>query len=191
MASVGLAPGAGDVAVALLDLGAGGRVALFDDAALARRAALALAKQTRAQAEVFEVVGTAGSKRFRFRTEAWLATPEGDLRSAEGREVNLDDPEAWIGDLAEQADQVLEAFASLEGGTQQSARHDFKRQQRAKASTPRVAGLLAALKDAKRHEVLPQSDGRVELRIELAAGGVQRSFCSAVEYEELQRLIGG
>jgi len=190
MASLGHSAGAG-VAVALLDLGADGRVALFDDAALARRAALALAKQTQARADVYEVVGTAGPKRFRFRTEAWLATPEGDLRGAEGREVNLDDPEVWTGDLAEQADQVLEAFARFEGGAQQSARQDFKPKKAARASTPRVAGLLKALQDAKAHQALPQDDGRVELRIELAAGGVQRSFCSAAEHEELTRLFGG
>lgn len=189
MAPVGLTPGDGDVSVALLDLGDDGRVAIFDDGALARRAGLALAAKIGAPVDVFEVLGTAGPKRFRFRTTAWRATPEGDLKSIEGQEVNLEDPEAWTGDFAEQADQVLSAFARFESSTRESARCDFVRRKGGKASTPRVATLLSALREAKRHELLPQPDGRFELRIELAKGGVQRSFCSADEAEELKRLL--
>lgn len=189
MTGLGLSAEPGDVSVALLDLGDDGRVAIFDDAALARRAALALAKATGASADVYEVLGTASPKRNRFRTTAWRATPEGDLRSAEGEDVNLEDPEAWTGDFEEQADQVLSAFADLSSHATQTERHDFTRRKGGRASTPRVASLLSALQKAKKHEFVPQADGRVELRIELAQGGTQRSFCSSAEHDELQRLL--
>ena len=50
--SVGLVPGSG-VDVMLLDRGDHGRVLIFEDAALARRAALAIAKQSASQVDVF------------------------------------------------------------------------------------------------------------------------------------------
>jgi len=187
--SVGLVPGSG-VDVMLLDRGDHGRVLIFEDAALARRAALAIAKQSASQVDVFEVVGSAGEKRNRFRVAAWTATAAGELKSAEGEEVDLEDPEGWTGDLDEQTHEVLDAYAGFEYGAVKHDRKSFKKRKVGAASTPRVANLLDALQKARAHEAVVQADGRFELRIELAAGGKQRSFCSAAEYDELKKLLG-
>jgi len=189
--AVGLTPGGSDVEVDLLDRGAHGRVVVIDHGALGRRAALGLAKRTGTPVSVFEVVATGGGKRFNFRTTAWLATAGGELKSAEGKELDLESDEAWLGTLEEQAQQVLDAFAGFEYGPARSERRSFKKRKAGKPSSPRVAALLTSLQKAKSHEGVPQPDGRVELRIELAAGGKQRSFCSAAEFDELQALIGG
>jgi hypothetical protein len=187
---IGLSPGGSDVSVDILDRGAHGRVLVFDHGALARRAALALAKRTGSPVSIFEVVATGGGKQFNFRTAAWLATASGELKTAEGKELDLESDGEWVGSLEDQAQQVLDAFASFEYGPARSERRSFKKRKAGKPSSPRVAALLASLQKAKSHEGVPQPDGRVELRIELAAGGKQRSFCSVAEYEELQALLG-
>ncbi len=188
---LGFSPGEGDVEVHLLDHGEQGRVAVLDNAALARRVALALAMRIGSPVNVFEVVGTVGN-RFKFRTTAWQATGAGELKPAEGVELDLEDPNGgWIGTLAEQALQVLHAFSKLEYRAVRSERLALKKRKAGKPSSPRVAALLASLQKARSHYVTPQGEGRVELSIDLAAGGKQRSFCSTAEYEELQRLMGG
>jgi hypothetical protein len=184
-----LGTNAQSVHVEMLDRGADGRVLVLDDGALARRMGLALATRTKSAVDVYEVVATGGAKN-RFRPTAWKATAEGELRSAEGVELDLENPEGWTGDLREQAEQVLDAFAGFGQASSQRELRSFKKRKVEKASSPRVAALLAALQKAKRHEAVPQPEARVELRIELAAGGNQRSYCSAAEYEELQKLLG-
>ena len=164
---------------------------MLQGAALARRAALSLAKRSGAPVNVFEVTGTSGPNRCRFKTTAWEATPTGELKTAEGAELDLEDPGGWVGDLSDQAHQVLEAFARFEMAPLRSETRSFKKRKAGKPSTPRVAALLASLQKAKSHQMVPQADGRVELSIELAAGGKQKSYCSAAESEELNRLLGG
>ena len=93
--------------------------------------------------------------------------------------------------LAEQALQVLHAFAQLEYRAVRSEKLALKKRKAGRPSTPRVAALLASLQKARSHSTTPQPEGRIELSIELAAGGKQRSYCSVAEYEELQRLLGG
>lgn len=185
-------PAAPDGEVTVLDHGDQGRIVLFDHAALARRAALALSTRAGVQVAVFEVIGTAGSKRNRFRTTAFKATASGELLPAEGKELDLEDPaQLWGGgDLEKQAHRVLEEFAVLVGGAERTLRMGYKRRPAPRPSTPRVATILASLQKAKSHEAAPQQGGRVELSIQLAAGGKQISYCSAAEYEELERLLG-
>lgn len=182
-----------DGSITLQDHGDRGCVALFEHAKLARRAALQLATRAGVAIDVFEVIGTSGSKRNRFRTEAFRATAQGELRAAEGQELDLEDPDQkWGGgDLEAQATVVLREFARLEGGAERSLSLGYRRKPAPRPSTPRVATLLASLQKAKSHQAHPQPDGRVELRIELAAGGRQTSFCSAAEHQELERLLGG
>lgn len=185
--------GGADGTISLRDHGERGCVALFDHARLARRAALQLATRAGVAIDLFEVIGTSGGKRNRFRTEAFRATPQGELRPAEGQELDLEDPEQqWGGgDLAMQATVVLREFARLEGGAERTLEMGYRRKPQPRPSTPRVGTLLASLQKAKSHEALPQPGGRVELRIELAAGGRQISYCSTAEHEELERLLGG
>jgi hypothetical protein len=182
-----------DGEVTLQDRGGEGRLVVFMNAALARRAALAVATRAGAPVALFEVIGTSGGKRVRFRTAAFKATAAGELRDAEGKELDLEDPaQTWGGgDLSKQAQRVLEEFAVLVGGAARTVRLGYRKRPAARPSTPRVATLLASLMKAKSHQGVPQAGGRVELRIELAAGGKQTSYCSAAEYEELQKLIGG
>jgi hypothetical protein len=184
---------ASDGQVTLRDHGGGGCVLLLDDAALARRTALALATRGGVPVELFEVIATSGGKRFRFRTAAFKATPAGELRAAEGKELDLEDAaQTWGGgELDKQAGRVLEEFALLPGGAERTLRMGYRRRPAGRPSTPRVATLLASLQKAKSHQALPQPGGRFELRIELAAGGKQTSYCSAAEHDELQRLLGG
>ena len=135
--------------------------------------------------------GTSGGKRTHFRTTAWKALATGELREAEGQELDLEDPaQTWGGgDLPAQASRVLEAFALLDHGANRTLRMGYRKRPAARPTTPRVATLLASLQKAKSHDAVPQAGGRVELRIELAAGGRQTSYCSAAEHEELQRLL--
>lgn len=183
----------GDGQVTMIDHREDGCIVLLDDASVGRRAALALATKAGVAVELFEVIGTGGTKRSRFRTAAFLATAAGELRPAEGKELDLEDPEqTWGGgDLEAQSARVLEEFARLDGGAMQTKRFGYKRRPAARPSTPRVATLLASLQKARSHEAVPQPDGRFELRIVLAAGGKQTSYCSAAELEELQRLLAG
>ncbi len=185
--------GAKDGTITLRDHGADGCVVLVDRAALARRAALQLATRTQNGIELYEVVATSGGKRNRFRTAASKATATGELLPHEGAELDLEDEtQRWGGgDLEDQAHRVLEAFALLEGGAERTVPLGYKKKPAGRPSTPRVATLLASLQKAKSHTAVPQPGARVELRIELAAGGKQTSYCSAAELEELERLIGG
>ncbi len=185
-------PAAPDGEVTVLDHGAQGRIVLFDRAVLARRAALALSTRAGVSVNVFEVIGTASSKRYRFRTTAFKATASGELLPAEGKELDLEDPaQLWGGgDLDKQTQRVLEEFALLEGGAERSLRLGYKRKPTARPSTPRVATLIASLQKAKSHQAAPQAGGRIELSIDLAAGGKQISYCTEAEYQELERLLG-
>ena len=182
-----------DGRITLHDHGERGCVALFDHAKLARRAALLLATRAGVAIDVFEVIGTSGGKRNRFRTEAFRATAQGELRPAEGQELDLEDPDQqWGGgDLQAQTTRVLGEFARLEGGAERTLGIGYRKKPAPRPSTPRVATLLASLQKAKSHQAHPQPGGRVELRIELAAGGRQTSFCSSAEHEELERLLSG
>jgi hypothetical protein len=183
----------GDGALSTVDHLGEGCLILVDDAELAHRLALALAPRAAGKVDVFAVTGTAGSKRFRFHTQANTATALGEWKDAEGRELDLEDAsQTWGGgDLEKQGERVLEEFAQVVPGSMRRRDYGYKKRPAGRPSTPRVATLLAALKKSRRHEAVPQPDGRVELRLELAAGGRQTSFCSAAEYEELQRLLAG
>ena len=181
-----------DGEITLRDRGDDGCIIHMQSAALARRTALAIATRAGCNLFIYEVVGSAGEKRSRFRTKAFKATATGELKDHEGVELDLEDPDQhWGGgDLMAQATRVLEAFASIEGGAQRTLSLGYRKRPAGRPSTPRVATLLQYLQKSKSHTALPQPDGRFELKIELAAGGKQTSFCSAVEHEELQRLIG-
>jgi hypothetical protein len=181
-----------DGEITVLDHGEEGCVLLLDDCALARRAALSLATRSQAAVDVFEVIATSGGKHHRFRTAAFKATAKGELKDAEGEELDLEDHEqTWGGgDLAQQARRVLDLFARLDFGATRTLQMGFRRRPKGRPSTPRVATLLASLQKARSHEVHPLPDGRVELRVELAAGGKQTSFCTKAEHEELERLLG-
>src|SRR5436309_2093809 len=97
---------------------------------------------------------------------------------------------AWTREsIRESLEPTLEPRGLSPGAAERGLR-SFKKRKTEKASTPRVAALLQSLQKSKSHEAVPQGEGRVELRIELAAGGKQRSFWSEAEYEELKRLIG-
>ncbi len=193
--SLGLAhdDAATDGAAVALDEGEDGCTILFDHLELGRRAARALAIRSGVPVGVFEVVGSAGSKRFRFRTTAWRATPAGELLAGEGRELDLEDPEeTWGGGSLEvQANRVLDLFADLNRRGCRSVELGYRRRAKARASSPRIAKLLATLQKAKSIEAQAQPDGRVALKIELATGGKQTSFCSAEEHAELERLLTG
>lgn len=178
--------------VTVRDHGEAGRVVLVDNASLARRAALALSTRSSTSIQLFEVIGTSGSKRNRFRTTAFVATPAGELKPAEGQELDLEDAErTWGGGgLEDQSSRVLEEFALLSSGAARTLKLGYRKRPKGRPSSPRVAALLQSLQKATSHEAVPRPGGRVELRITLAAGGKQTSFCSAAELEELQRLLG-
>jgi hypothetical protein len=182
-----------DGEITLRDLGEDGCIVQMGHSALARRAACAIATRAGVNLMVYEVVGSAGEKRNRFRTQAHKATAKGELKPAEGKELDLEDEgQKWGGgSLADQAERVLEEFAQLAGGQVRALSLGFKKRPAGRPSTPRVSTLLGYLQKSRHHEAHPQPDGRVELRIELAAGGKQTSFCTAKEHEELLRLLGG
>jgi hypothetical protein len=193
--SIGLAhdDGATDGEIVVIDHGDDGCVLLLGRVALARRVARALATRLKVDVTVFEVVGSRGSKRFRFQTAASRATAEGGLVPADGVELDLEDrEETWGGGTLEvQAKRVLDLFADLHGFPKQTITLGFRRRAGARPSTPRVATLLGSVQKAKSFEATVQPDGRVALRLELATGGTQTSFCSAAEHEELQMLLLG
>lgn len=191
--SIGLAhaDSSSDGEVIVLDHGEEGCVILFDRVGLAQRAARALATRSGAVVRVYEVVGSRGEKRSKFRTSAWRAVPSGELAPAEGRELDLEDPEeTWGGGpLDQQANRVLDLFAELDRLADKTLKLGYRRRAPAKASTPRVAALLASLQKAKSFEAQPQADGRVALKMALAKGGNQTSFCTQAEHEELESLL--
>lgn len=190
--SLGLAQddGAKDGEVVVYDHGEDGCTLLVPKVTLARRAARSLAARSGVEVQLFEVVGSAGSKRFRFRTTAWRATAKGELRPGEGRELDLEDPEeTWGGGTLDvQANRVLDLFADLVRAGK-SLSLGYRRKAKARPSTPRVATLLASLQKAASFEAAPQADGRVALQMVLATGGKQTSFCTAAEYQELELLL--
>jgi len=186
---------ASDGQITIFDRGESGCVLHLEKAALARRAARALATRASAKVELFEVVGTSGGKNNKFRAAAFVATPSGELKNAEGKELDFDDPtETWGGGgLGDQAQRVLEEFAqlpSLARSATRMLRMGYRSRPAGRASTPRVAQLLGLLKLSKSHTATAQPNGRYELCIELAAGGKQTSYCTAAEHEELTRLFG-
>jgi hypothetical protein len=173
------------------DHGDAGCVLLLDDAALAKRIALALAKRCGSPVLVYEVVGTSGGKHNRFRAQAFKAQPTGELRDAEGQELPLDDPSVtWgTGGLPDQAARVLRDYAVLASGASRTLHMGYKERPAGRPSTPRVGTLLTQLKKARSHEFVEQPNGRFELRFELAAGGKQISYCTAAERDELVKLL--
>ncbi len=189
---VTIAAGRTDAELVLVDRRDEGSLAYVDDVALARRLARALATRAPAEVRLFEVVGTAGQQRSRFRTEAFRALASGELRPAEGTELDLEDAaQTWGGgELEAQAAVVLLEFSGLERRGAQTVTLGLRKRPAAKASSPRVSELLGRLKHAKSHTATLQPDGRYELRMELAAGGTQTSYCSGAEYEELAKLLG-
>ncbi len=191
--SIGLAhsDSTADGEAVVLDHGEEGCVILFDRVGLAQRAARALATRSGATVMVYEVVGSRGEKRSKFRTTAWRAAPSGELAAAEGRELDLEDPEEnWGGGtLDQQANKVLDLFADLDRLADKTLKLGYRRRAPAKASTPRVATLLASLQKAKSFEAQLQADGRVALKMALAKGGTQTSFCTKDEHEELESLL--
>jgi len=184
---------ASDGALTVHDHGEEGCVLVLGNIELGRRAARALATRLKVPVTVFEVVGSRGTKRSRFRTEAWKATPAGELNPAEGRELDLEDPEeTWGGgSLEEQAQHVLKLFAELDRLPHRSVELGYRKRAAARPSSPRLAKLLQSLQQAKRYAATVQPDGRVALRLELAKGGTQTSFCSAAEHAELEKLLAG
>ncbi len=184
---------ASDGAIEVLDHGDEGCVLLGGNVGLGRRVARALATRLKVDIELFEVTGTRGSKRFHFRTTAWKASAAGALEPFEGKELDLEDPEeTWGGGTLEvRANRVLTLFADLHGAPNQTIKLGYRRRAPARASTPRVATLLASAKKAKSYQASVQADGRVALRFELATGGVQTSFCSQAEHDELVKLLEG
>lgn len=170
-----------------------GCVLVFSNSALAQRAALVLASALKKPVDVFEAVGTGGEHGFKFRTAAFKATPDGALTPSEGEELDLDDPDQdWGGGaLDTRTQRVLRDFGDLPGIIAQTSVVGFKRRPGGKPSSPRVASLVALLKKSKSYESTVLDDGRVELRVELAKGGRQTSFCSEAEFEELERLTQG
>lgn len=181
-----------DGEITLRDHGELGVVVVMDSGSLAQRAARALAPKLGASVRGYEVVGTSGGKGFKFRAHAFEATPTGELRDAEGQELDFDDPEqSWGGgDLEARSQRVLREFGQLPSTVLQTKTVGIKRRSGGRPSTPRVATLLTLLKKAKAYQGVPQEGGRVELRVELAAGGKQTSVCTQAEFEELERLMG-
>jgi hypothetical protein len=106
--------GASDGQITVYDRGDEGCVLHLEKNALARRAARAIATRAELPVQLFEVVGTSGGVRNRFRTNAFVATAKGELNDAEGKELDLEDVrETWGGgSLSDQAQRVLEEFAS-------------------------------------------------------------------------------
>lgn len=170
-----------------------GCVVAFTNSALAQRAALVLAPLLQKQVNVYVAVGTSGENGFKFRTDAFKATPDGALTPSEGEELDLEDPEEdWGGGaLDARTQRVLRDFGDLPGIVTQTNVIGFKRRPVGKPSSPRVASLVALLKKAKTYESTVLDGGRVELRAELAKGGRQTSYCTVAEFEELERLSKG
>lgn len=170
-----------------------GCVVWFSSSSLAQRAALVLARLLSQPVEVYEVIGTSIEGGFKFRTAAYQATPDGALSPSEGVELDLEDPEEdWGGGTLEARTQrVLLDFGDLPGIVAQESVVGFKRLAGGKPSSPRVASLVALLKKAKNYESSQLDDGRVELRVELAKGGRQTSYCTMTEFEELESLAKG
>jgi len=158
---------------------------------LAQRTARALAPIAGGPVQVYDVGGSNSGSTFKFKAVAFEATPDGQLRDFSGVELDFDDLEqTWGGgSLEDRAKRVLRDYGELPTLWTQEKVIGYKRQPIGKPSTPRVATLLALVKKARTWEGVPDGK-RVELRVELAAGGRQTSFCTADEFEELSRLAG-
>lgn len=159
---------------------------------LGQRAARALAPQVGGPVQVFVVNGTNAGVRFKFRANAFEATPDGHIRDYSGVELDFEDEQQdWGGgDLNARANRVLQQFGALPRLKDREQVIGYKQRAAGKPSSPRVSTLLALLKKARSWEGVPADGGRVQLRVELAAGGKQSSFCSEAEFEELKKLTG-
>ena len=184
--------GADDDAFTVRDHGELGCVIVLGSGELAQRTARALAPKVGGPVQVFDVTGTNAGTSFKFRAAAFEATPDGHIRDASGVELDFDDAQqTWGGgSLDARIKRVSREFGDLPSHTVQEKTIAYKRRAAGKPSSPRVGTLLTLLKKARAWEGVPQEGGRVELRIELAAGGRQISFCSAAEFEELRKLTG-
>jgi hypothetical protein len=118
-----------DGEITLRNRGEHGCVIEFASATLARRAALAVATRAGLDLMVYEVVGSAGEKRNRFRTTAHKASAKGELRPSEGKELDLEDgDQKWGGgSLADQAARVLSEFGHLGAGQVRSLSIGYKK----------------------------------------------------------------
>jgi hypothetical protein len=180
-----------DGSFTIRDYGERGCVVLLPNGDLAQRAARVLAPKLAQAVQAYVVNGTSAN-RFRFRAAAFEATPDGHIRDIPGEELDFDDPEQqWGGgSLEARTERVLKDFGAMPTLFERSKILGYKRVSAGKASSPRVATLLAILKKARTWEGVPTADGRVELRVGLAAGGKQTSFCTAAEFAELEALTG-
>jgi hypothetical protein len=184
--------GARDGSLAIRDHAERGCVISLENLDLAQRTARALVPVAGGPVQIFEVGGTNSGTTFKFRAAAFEATVDGQLRDFAGVELDFDDLEqTWGGGtLDARAKRVLRDFGELPTLWAQEKVIGYKRRSAGKPSSPRVSTLLQTLKKARTWEGVPQEGGRVELRLELAAGGRQTSFCSAAEFEELRKLTG-
>jgi hypothetical protein len=165
---------------------------LLSKSDLGQRAARALASQIGARVQVYVVNGTDSGARYRFRAAAYEASPDGAIKDASGVELDFeDDQQDWGGgDLNARAHRVLQQFGALPRLKDREQSIGYKQRAAGKPSSPRVATLLALLKKARSWEGVPMEDGRVQLKVEIASGGKQSSFCTAAEFEELKKLTG-
>jgi len=184
--------GARDGELTVRDHGELGCVVVLGSGELGQRAARALAPKVAAPVQVYVVNGTNAGTRYRFRAAAFEATPDGHIRDHSGVELDFEDlQQTWGGGtLDARAHRVLREFGALPSLTMREKTIGYKRRAAGKPSTPRVSTLLALLKKARTWEGHAHDGGRIELRVELAAGGRQSSFCSAAEFEELKKLTG-
>lgn len=190
--SIAIDAGARDGEFAIEDYGARGCVIMLASGELAQRVARALAPKAGAKIPIYVVTGTNSGTKFKFRAAAYEATPDGHLRDASGVELDFEDEQQqWGGgSLDARTRRVMHDFGALPALKLQSKYIGYKRQSVGKPSSPRVATLMALLKKARTWDGHPIEGGRVELKVELAAGGRQSSFCSAAEFEELKKLTG-
>jgi hypothetical protein len=181
-----------DGTLTIRDHGDRGSTILLSKSDLGQRAARALAPQVGAPVQVYVVSGTNSGVRFKFRAAAYEATPDGHIRDASGVELDFEDEQQdWGGgDLNARAHRVLQQFGALPRLKDREQTIGYKQRAAGKPSSPRVATLLALLKKARSWEGVPAEAGRVQLKVELAAGGKQSSFCTEGEFEELKKLTG-
>jgi hypothetical protein len=181
-----------DGAFVVRDHGDRGCVITLGSGELAQRTARALAPKLQENVVVFEVNGTDAGGKFKFRAAASEATVEGHLRDASGVELDFDDPEqTWGGgNLEARAKRVLREFGELPQVVTAEQTFGYKRRSGGRPSSERVSALLATLKKTRTWEGVALEGGRIELKMELAKGGKQSSFCTAAEFEELKKLTG-
>lgn len=169
-----------------------GCVVTLGNADLAQRAARVLAPKVGGAVQIYQVSGTNSGVTFRFKAAAHEATVDGHLKEISGVELDFDDPDQqWGGGgLEARAQRVLREYGALPHIVLREQGIGYKRRAAGRPSSPRVATLLTLVKKARTWEGVPNAGERIELKVELAKGGKQSSFCSVAEYEELKKLTG-